>query len=344
MGKFTITAPFELVDSEIIDALNFTPEDSANKDTDGALAANSDTKYPSQKAAKAYVDSLAATVAAALAGKQDGLITSPSAIPGGIVGVDANGDIAIARTLDMLLGFNLMPNAASVLATGRDMASGITEVYTVPAGKKAVLAGVIFNNQNAGSNSVFVNLRRGGIDLRISAITPIPTVQGFQSPLANHNFVFEAGDKICISATVNNLNVTCSIVTFDSSSLWSTHLISALSNGDNVLYTCPAGKHFRSQASLTPQISPTIVIYYLNGSGATRTYKVYMVPSGDSVRAQNQITSSTGPSLLTTTLADGGSSLFANTLALSPGDFIVINTNSGAAGQVAYVSGIEYTE
>src|ERR1044072_8521571 len=98
MGKFTIIAPFELVDSEIIDALNFTPEDSANKDTDGALAANSDTKYPSQKAAKAYVDSLAATVAAALPGKQDGLIKSPSAIPGGIVGVDANGDIAIART------------------------------------------------------------------------------------------------------------------------------------------------------------------------------------------------------------------------------------------------------
>lgn len=37
-------------------ALGFTPEDSANKDTDGTLAANSDTKYASQKAVKTYVD------------------------------------------------------------------------------------------------------------------------------------------------------------------------------------------------------------------------------------------------------------------------------------------------
>lgn len=38
------------------DALGYTAEDAANKDTDGALAANSDTKYPSQKAVKTYVD------------------------------------------------------------------------------------------------------------------------------------------------------------------------------------------------------------------------------------------------------------------------------------------------
>ncbi len=37
-------------------SLGFTAENVANKDTDGTLAANSDTKYPSQKATKAYVD------------------------------------------------------------------------------------------------------------------------------------------------------------------------------------------------------------------------------------------------------------------------------------------------
>ena len=37
-------------------ALGFTPEDVANKDTDGTLAANSDTKYASQKATKTYAD------------------------------------------------------------------------------------------------------------------------------------------------------------------------------------------------------------------------------------------------------------------------------------------------
>lgn len=38
------------------DALGFTPEDVANKDTDGTFASNSDTRYPSQRAVKAYVD------------------------------------------------------------------------------------------------------------------------------------------------------------------------------------------------------------------------------------------------------------------------------------------------
>lgn len=37
-------------------ALGFTPENVANKDTDGTLAANSDVKYPSQKAIKTYTD------------------------------------------------------------------------------------------------------------------------------------------------------------------------------------------------------------------------------------------------------------------------------------------------
>ena len=38
------------------DVLGFTPENVSNKDTDTTLAANSDTKYPSQKAVKTYID------------------------------------------------------------------------------------------------------------------------------------------------------------------------------------------------------------------------------------------------------------------------------------------------
>ncbi len=38
------------------DSLGFTAENVANKDADGTLAANSDTRYPTQKATKTYVD------------------------------------------------------------------------------------------------------------------------------------------------------------------------------------------------------------------------------------------------------------------------------------------------
>lgn len=42
-------------------SLGFTPENVVNKDTDGTLAANSDTRYASQKAAKTYADMILVT-------------------------------------------------------------------------------------------------------------------------------------------------------------------------------------------------------------------------------------------------------------------------------------------
>ena len=53
--------------------LGYTPENENNKDTDGTLAANSDTKYPSQKAVKTYADTKQAADATltALAGLDD---------------------------------------------------------------------------------------------------------------------------------------------------------------------------------------------------------------------------------------------------------------------------------
>ncbi len=44
----------------ILTKIGYTPENVANKDTDGTLAANSDTKYASQKATKTYVDTAVA--------------------------------------------------------------------------------------------------------------------------------------------------------------------------------------------------------------------------------------------------------------------------------------------
>ena len=56
-------------------ALDTVYEEKANKDTDGTLAANSDTKYPSQKAAKTYIDT---SIANAF---KENLIINPEFIP-----------------------------------------------------------------------------------------------------------------------------------------------------------------------------------------------------------------------------------------------------------------------
>jgi hypothetical protein len=51
-----------LSSGDITTGLGFTPENSANKSVDGTFAGNSDTLYPSQKAAKTYVDAAVAGI------------------------------------------------------------------------------------------------------------------------------------------------------------------------------------------------------------------------------------------------------------------------------------------
>lgn len=52
----TRTGAVTLTSGDVTTALGFTPENLANKSIDGTFAANSDTLYPSQKAAKTYAD------------------------------------------------------------------------------------------------------------------------------------------------------------------------------------------------------------------------------------------------------------------------------------------------
>mgnify|MGYP000243364447 CR=1 FL=1 len=55
----TTSADWHITESN----LGYTPENQNNKDTDGTLADNSDTKYPSQKAVKTYADTKQAALA-----------------------------------------------------------------------------------------------------------------------------------------------------------------------------------------------------------------------------------------------------------------------------------------
>jgi len=62
----TRTGAITLVSGDVTSALGFTPFSTGNVDTDGTLAANSDTKVASQKATKTYIDT-------GLSGKQNSI-------------------------------------------------------------------------------------------------------------------------------------------------------------------------------------------------------------------------------------------------------------------------------
>lgn len=61
-SKNAVRDKVEALDAAKQNALGYTPENVANKDTDTTLAANSDTKYASQKAIKAYIDNAIAAL------------------------------------------------------------------------------------------------------------------------------------------------------------------------------------------------------------------------------------------------------------------------------------------
>lgn len=85
-------------------ALGFTAENVANKDTDGTLSANSDTKYASQKATKTYADTKLAKSGGTLTGAlneavsvlTDGATPALDASLGNVFTLSAGGDRTIA--------------------------------------------------------------------------------------------------------------------------------------------------------------------------------------------------------------------------------------------------------
>ncbi|MGZ6004801.1 MAG: hypothetical protein ACXWLH_01480, partial [Candidatus Saccharimonadales bacterium] len=111
-------------------------EDTSNKDTDGTLAANSDTKYPSQKAVKTYVDANAGSVPDAdastkgkiqLAGDLSGTAASPQIAAGAIVDADVNASAAIAQSKIANLTSDLAGKQASLGYTAENSANKDTD-------------------------------------------------------------------------------------------------------------------------------------------------------------------------------------------------------------------------
>jgi hypothetical protein len=93
-------------------ALGFTPENVANKDTDGTLAANSDTKYPSQKAVKTYVTTGLATKQASLGFTPEDVANKSTAVALGTSDTLYSSQKAVKAYIDAV------PNRLSAAASG----------------------------------------------------------------------------------------------------------------------------------------------------------------------------------------------------------------------------------
>lgn len=207
--------------------------------------------------------------------------------------------------------------------------TGDNDVYTCPTGRKAIVTSMEFWNTSGTSPNVIGKAKISGTYYRKTATTAITSgtstvIRGI-IPLA-------AGDKLNLNfSTGIACNVAVAILEFDANSpVVFARIAGTMINGDNTLYTCPAGYTAKPLALLDFSAAGSTGVgsfVFANDSGGSLTLVTNIVPSGGSVSSSNKFGSSsasnnavTSPSL---------------SFSLEAGDFISINTASNDATQAA---------
>lgn len=215
--------------------------------------------------------------------------------------------------------------------------SGNIDLYTVPAGKNIFIL-QIFSYLTA-STSLNLSVKSSGNYYKLgnaSTFTTNFTATGYQS-----FFLIKTGETAAVNAlTAATGNITLSFIEFDNDSSLKRYELFSLVNGNNTVYTCPTGYQAYPCSFIQPinnQISTNSRVNYYNGTGAGRTISIYYVPNGSSPGSTN-LTFSGSIGNGTNSLSAVNTFCFPN---LQAGDSYVINTDSSASTQVAWINVIE---
>ena len=220
--------------------------------------------------------------------------------------------------------------------SGSNLSTGNNDLYTVPAGKRALISTMfVYNHSGVGNIVWYPAIKISGTYYRLlTSATTGDTATGSTNVIS---YIAEAGETLSIvTATNNGANVYCRVAEFDSSCAVYSPKLLALANGDNLIYTVPSGK---TAVILDNQLVPLMgnggtALMYVNSSGGARNIQWFIVPSGQS----------TGVNFATTAVAAASDTQRTNTLGiatLSAGDFLTINTNAATATQIAWVNVME---
>jgi len=224
--------------------------------------------------------------------------------------------------------------------SGQAIAAGQNPFYTVPAGRRAIWVNLTALNLS-GANITFVPvLQLAGVNYSMNAGTLIASnATNLTTPWT---YVAEAGETFSINATGAPgfpYNFFCVVLEFSTASLTASAKLSpsAIVAGNNTIFTCPP--KFIAILS-TPNLPVGFVsaatfiagpvLLASNQSGATRTYNVFIVPSGSTPVAANQIIINK----TLTNLSQSSNLIVPLPCILNPGDSVVVNSDSNAAGQL----------
>lgn len=242
---------------------------------------------------------------------------------------------AYVPPLDIVMYGVVLRGSQFVAVNGRSVATGDTDLYTVPTGKRAILTSYVYSNfVNIGTVTWFLQVKHSGTYYRLS--TSDSRTASSASNSAIGHFIFEAGESISVNvATSNGLNFFAEVLEFDDSNALTRAAIFGLATGDQTLYTCPTGKraHVPASSPWPNNNSPVGALGLVADAGGSRTMIIQHVPNGGSPATSNQVTSA---SVTASTRSNA-----TVPVTLDAGDFININVNTGNAAQLAYTPIIE---
>jgi len=147
-------------------AIGYTPENVANKDTDGTLAANSDVKYPSQKATKTYADAKIAKTTNITALNETGIADGQIALFN-----KTNKDIRTSsKTIVTTLGADdtTVPTSKAVkdVTDGKEPTKGADDNYVTDDEKTVIgnTSGVNTGDEDQASIKTKLGVAASGVD------------------------------------------------------------------------------------------------------------------------------------------------------------------------------------
>lgn len=237
---------------------------------------------------------------------------------------------AALNSLPWFPGMPQMVGLTCPRVSGVNLPSGVTSLYTVPAGRKALVCQS--SSFNVGVSNIFWSSQ---VDTGFGSANLTFRTTNVNSQLTSleEGFVLFAGWQLKVNPNNAGLNVNYKVLEFDDSVPFVMPFVFTFSAGDTNIYTVPAGKRALLMnyplEGVGSGMNPLMVASY-----AVQSFKWYIVPSGQSVGTQYQLSEAVAAGV------NNRVSLTFAPVSLDAGDSLVINSTVG--NYLAWVTAFEY--